>query len=144
MDASGLKFASAVSHYETLVDIVTHDHIYWSSKCEGEFFLSKLYQNEYPRSSPSYELITILCISGLGYGWGPAILETEREISFVVQAQKGFNNIRSYWIGGFTDIDPGNIIQHYSDYFTSRSGHHTKSYLFCALIGVFCDSYLFY
>ena len=63
----------------------------------------------------------------LGGGWSPTILETEREMMFIREAQKGFSDARSYWIGGFTDFYPSSIIEYHSDYFISRSGSHPNS-----------------
>ena len=42
---------------------------------------------------------------GLGHGWAPAVLDTEEEHDFVKEAQKGVTHLRSYWIGGTTDVE---------------------------------------
>ena len=64
---------------------------------------------------------TILFISGLGHGWAPAVLNTEEELDFVKEAQKGVTHTRSYWIGGSTNVErPENF--GYSSYESNESG----------------------
>ena len=53
------------------------------------------------------------------------MIDTKGELAFIGEAQKGFNNIRSYWIGGFTDQPSGTL--EYSDYYTSGSGKNIIS-----------------
>ena len=40
----------------------------------------------------------------MGNGWGPAVLDNTMELEFIKQAQRGFNDIRSYWISGTTNV----------------------------------------
>ena len=60
-------------------------------------------------------------IPELGDGWGPAILDREKELRFIKWGQTGLNDMRNYWIGGLTYSAPPNIIQ-YSEYYTIGSG----------------------
>ena len=59
-----------------------------------------------------------LPFSELGEGWGPTILDSEGEMAFIKQGQRSLSDIRTYFIGGFSDFDPGTIID-YSDYFNA-------------------------
>ena len=63
-------------------------------------------------------------------------METERELLFIREAQKTFSDVRSYWIGGFTDFDPGSII-HYSTYYSLGSGNQ-----YLIIILDFCINWL--
>ena len=67
----------------------------------------------------------IFYISALGNGWAPAILNTEQEMTFIQEAQKGLNDFRNYWIGGFTYSEPGSKIG-YSRYYTISSGNYVS------------------
>ena len=49
-------------------------------------------------------------ITDLGSEWAPAILESENELAFIQNAQTGKLNIDNYFIGGFTNEEPGTII----------------------------------
>ena len=49
-------------------------------------------------------------LSGLGEGWAPAVLNSRAELNFLKQAQKGFSDDRSYWLGGCTSTQPWSII----------------------------------
>ena len=40
----------------------------------------------------------------MGNGWGPSVLDNTMELKFIKQAQKGFDNNRSYWISGTTNV----------------------------------------
>ena len=53
------------------------------------------------------------------------MLDTEGELAFIREAQKGFNDTKSYWLGGFTDQPSGTL--EYSDYSTSGSGKNIFS-----------------
>ena len=46
--------------------------------------------------------ISISCIYFLvlGKGWAPAVMGNNHERSFLIAAQRGTNDTRSYWIGG--------------------------------------------
>ena len=57
-----------------------------------------------------------LLFLGLGEGWEPAILESEEEMAFIRQGHRGLSDIRSFYIGGFSDSNPGTIID-YSEYY---------------------------
>ena len=57
-----------------------------------------------------------LTFLGLGEGWGPAIMESEEEMAFIRQGHRGLSDIRTFYIGGFSDSDPGNVIS-YTDYY---------------------------
>ena len=63
-------------------------------------------------------------IPELGHGWSVAILETERELLFIREAQKTFSDVRSFWVGGFTDLDPDSTVP-YSDYYPLGSGNES-------------------
>ena len=60
--------------------------------------------------------------SEIGYGWRPAVLDTQEEYDFIREGQKSFNDSASYWIGGSTD---SNGIFEYSDYIGNNSGSIT-------------------
>ena len=49
------------------------------------------------------------------------MFETEEEMAFVREAQKGLNDSASYWIGGYTDSVPDSPFP-YSAYYTTGSG----------------------
>ena len=40
----------------------------------------------------------------MGNGWSPAVLDNTMELEFIKQAQKGFDDTRSYWISGTTNV----------------------------------------
>ena len=42
----------------------------------------------------------------MGNEWGPVVLNDAMELEFIRQAQKGFNNDRSYWVSGTTNVAP--------------------------------------
>ena len=46
------------------------------------------------------------------------MFETEGEMAFVREAQKGLNDVASYWIGGYTDSVPDHPFS-YSAYYTT-------------------------
>ena len=50
----------------------------------------------------------------LGDGWAPAVIENRRELDFIRRAQRWFDNIATYFIGGYTNFNQGNIIRSYS------------------------------
>ena len=60
-------------------------------------------------------------ILGIGHGWAPTVIDSRPEQNFIREAQKGLNDIRSYWIGGSTDIKKGDIFTS-SGYSTTESG----------------------
>ena len=41
-----------------------------------------------------------LCLTELGQGWKPAVLESQEEHDFVRQAQKSLSDLQAYFIGG--------------------------------------------
>ena len=47
----------------------------------------------------------------LGLRWDPAILDSQAELDFIKEAQIGLSDINNYWIGGYTKVRPGRIIQ---------------------------------
>ena len=51
----------------------------------------------------------------LGIHWKPAVLETELELNFVKQAQRGMSDVGNYWIGGRTSVRDPDFIE-YSQY----------------------------
>ena len=44
------------------------------------------------------------------------------ELEFIQQAQKGFNDSRSYWIGGSTNAAPG-IVLDFNSYMNGDEGN---------------------
>ena len=40
----------------------------------------------------------------MGNGWGPTLLDNIMELEFIRQAQREFNDTRSYWISGTTNV----------------------------------------
>ena len=74
---------------------------------------------------------------GLGDGWAPAIVDSEAELEFIREGQRGFSasmsyfsggsSDRSYYIGGFTDIAAMTNIQ-LSDYYGATEGGTTLSF----------------
>ena len=42
--------------------------------------------------------------SEIGKGWGPAILNTWRELYFIKEGQKSSTNSAPYWIAGSTNL----------------------------------------
>ena len=68
--------------------------------------------------------VDFLSSLALGIGWGPAMIETEGELAFIREAQKGFTDLSDYWIGGFTDQPRGAI--NYSTYYTIGTGNHIQ------------------
>ena len=59
----------------------------------------------------------------LGLGWAPAILDSKGELDFIKQAQKELSDISNYWIGGFTKVTKGRMIQ-FSQYRPTRFGNY--------------------
>ena len=57
----------------------------------------------------------------LGAGWAPAVLNSQVELDFIKEAQKGLSHDRSYWIGGSTDSGAGSNIT-FSNYNTNSNG----------------------
>ena len=45
-----------------------------------------------------------LCLTELGEGWEPAVLESQEEHDFVRQAQESLSNHQAYFIGGSTSF----------------------------------------
>ena len=45
----------------------------------------------------------------MGNEWGPVVLNDAMEFEFIRQAQRGFNNNRSYWVSGTTNVAPRRI-----------------------------------
>ena len=43
---------------------------------------------------------TKLFLSGIGFGWNPAIINSQRELDFIKENQKQLINEYSYWLGG--------------------------------------------
>ena len=64
-------------------------------------------------------------MSALGDGWAPAVINSPSELSFIKEKQKFLSNNRTYWIGGSTNIEIGEIITLF-DYMTSESGTKRK------------------
>ena len=62
----------------------------------------------------------MLYFSGLGEGWSPASFESEGELGFIREAQRGFSDARDYWVAGFTNHELGSTIP-YSAYYTTAS-----------------------
>ena len=58
---------------------------------------------------------------GIGTGWSPAVLNNEMEHDFIMQAQRGFSDARSYWIGGSTNAGPFEYFD-YMAYIVGNSG----------------------
>ena len=59
-----------------------------------------------------------LYFAGLGCGWGPAVLNSDNEISDIRSAVNGSNDATGYWIGGSTDLKEGfNLpLSYFSDF----------------------------
>ena len=68
-----------------------------------------------PKSTYCQFRLLTHCISELGEGWAPAILDTEEEMNFIKEGQKKFSDNRSYRIGGEATQRPPASID-YSDY----------------------------
>ena len=49
-------------------------------------------------------------------------------MAFIKQGQRGLSDIRTYYVGGFSDSDPGTIIN-YSDYY--NGGTSGPGNIFC-------------
>ena len=62
----------------------------------------------------------LYCIPEIGNGWGSAVLNTQYELDFIKQGQRGFNNSVFYWIGG--SADQPNATINYTDYIADNSG----------------------
>ena len=58
----------------------------------------------------------------IGYGWGPAVLDSAVELDFLRQGQKSFSNSNPYWIGGSVNSAVDTDIT-YSDYIGTDSGN---------------------
>ena len=59
--------------------------------------------------------------SEIGYGWGPAKLNSQQEHDFIREGQKTFSSSRDYWIGGSSNAEDHVKIA-YSDYLKNDSG----------------------
>ena len=70
-------------------------------------------------------MYSIFYFPELGEGWDLAFIDTEGELNFIREGNRGLTDIRSYWIGGYSDFDSGSIIG-YSNYYTSDSGNDTR------------------
>ena len=62
-----------------------------------------------------------VCISDLGGGWAPVILNSPMELILVHKIQKEMNVNHNYWIGGSTFVKHGQIVTFY-DYITDITG----------------------
>ena len=58
------------------------------------------------------------------------MFETGGEMAFVREAQKGLNDVASYWIGGYTDSVPDHPFP-YSAYYTTGWGNNTILIIYC-------------
>ena len=47
-----------------------------------------------------YGILSICILSGIGPGWMSARINSEAELDFIRESQKGLSDTRSYWIGG--------------------------------------------
>ena len=61
-------------------------------------------------STNVFYVFLLLHFQDLGLGWEPAILNTSREILYIRQAQRGFSDAKSFWIGGSTNVEPYEFI----------------------------------
>ena len=61
-----------------------------------------------------------LCLTELGVGWGPAVLESQEEHDFVRQAQKGLSDLQAYFIGGSLSFRAGGFGPHPYLYYVSE------------------------
>ena len=61
-------------------------------------------------------LINIYNLLEMGEGWAPAVLNTRKEMNFIIEGQKGFSDSRNYWIGGRTRTDNRRQSFEYPDY----------------------------
>ena len=57
----------------------------------------------------------------LGRGWGVAVLDNQVEADFIRQAQRGIDDLRSYWISGSTNTTHGTVID-FSSYIIGDTG----------------------
>ena len=48
----------------------------------------------------------LLIFSALGYGWCPAIVNSQAELDFICLGQRWFSDDRSYWLGGSAYMEP--------------------------------------
>ena len=62
-----------------------------------------------------------LYFTEIGYGWGPATINTIEEYNFIREGQKTFSNSYFYWINGSTDLKRGKTLD-FSDYIANNSG----------------------
>ena len=119
MVGRAFEVVSSKSNYKILVQSQPRDYTMWSAKCCGEFS----YPFHFLLKAINYKLVPKLYFSDIGCGWGPAVLNEEREIYIIREAVNGSYDNRRYWIGGTSDDPHDSIILH-SDYYTDRSGSH--------------------
>ena len=57
----------------------------------------------------------------MGNGWGAAVLDDQMELNFIRQGQRGFSDVKSYWIGESTNAEPFQYFD-YNSYIAGNSG----------------------
>ena len=113
-----LEFSSQLSNYKILLNSTDRfGYMYWKSRCEGELFNNFCHKYNFLQNY----IKTIF--SGLGDGWAPVIFNSEEELAFVKAIHEDFNEIHSYWVGGFTDSELNSNVE-YSNYYSDAGGNH--------------------
>ena len=62
-----------------------------------------------------------VCISELGIGWAPAIINSASELIAIRKIQDKMHDGHSYWIGGSTFVKYDKLVTYY-DYITTYTG----------------------
>ena len=62
-----------------------------------------------------------LLLSGLGYGWHAAVIESQEELDYIYTQQQKFEDDHSYWVGGSVLSDGSEVFTfNFSDYRQSQ------------------------
>ena len=83
------------------------------------FFGNSSIDNEYVIIT-NYTLVFYFCfISEIGDGWTPTTINSEAELDFIREEQKGLSNVATYWIGGRSNSTGG---IEFSNYIPNQNG----------------------